>query len=753
MCERRGTMRGKATLVAGAALVGLWMLGSAATAAAPETALWMVSESWAGGTQHDERLGQTVQFWGAGISLRDVFAGIQEQTGVEIGFWPAGDVNERVCVNLYLNPEKPPTLRELLAQLSWATDCLFGYWVEGGEAKYCLHKTTLGEGMVAAALAAPERRRQLLAQQTLDREPARREALREALSLSREEAIERHHGKNDLLLFAVLDPTRRAMCELYLSTPVGAAGTEVRFPLLAHEFSELTAEQQAIVRGMLQQALQAGKEGSQGPHLVLVGVEPDSGATALLESLLPKVMLIQTAGAEELVLEGWVRKQQPPVCLCLSFPRVKLEGEMTPIEEMDLREALGEELSREYESLAIMARRRQQRSADQRRWLEEQIGRVRLSADIERLLASVEVPVRLDRGHALWEIQEMVAEASGLHVVSDCFSQPERSLRREARTLYPGEKLPMTALMALRLMTVSDSKASWLELRGNPAATPVRWDWRDAGRFLSFRSVDRALWRGAFLPGDALEVLDHWVAPYLEGDEAEAEDANSISMEVDWRALGRLMERLDLVQRMHGGYLTYGDPADKRNAWRHAYRERVMREAWQSPWLYRFLASLSDAQFEQLKGEGLRVGVDMSVEDMAKRWECRDGESGGMALMDTEPWETSPAEEPGGWMGFEDGDVVRAEQGEVTREDRPAQWRLEIVKSEGLMSFGLDGEVQVRLWGTWRVWPSPAEVLEQIPPLPPPMTPEAMRDLIREHDEAMREMMRQQEEEAASGGG
>jgi hypothetical protein len=280
VCQRRGAMCRKARLAAGTVLVGLCVLGTPVETGAPETLpwgspWWSAVESWPGGIQHDERLGQTVQFWGAGIPLRDVFAGIREQTGVEIGFEPPGDVNERVCVNLYLNPDDPPTLRELMAQLSWATDCLFGYWVEGGEAKYCLHKTTLGEGMVATVLEAPERRRQLLAQQALGREPARREALREALSLSREEAIERYQGKNDLLLFAVLDPARRAMCELYLATPVGAAGTEVRFPLLAHQFSELTAEQQAIVRGMLQQALQAGKEGSQGPHLVLVGVEPD----------------------------------------------------------------------------------------------------------------------------------------------------------------------------------------------------------------------------------------------------------------------------------------------------------------------------------------------------------------------------------------------------------------------------------------------------------------------------------------------
>src|SRR4030042_2289889 len=105
MFERGRAMHIKARLVAGAVLVGLWVLGSAARAGTTEMALWVASESWPGGTQHDARLGRTVQFWGAGIALRDVFAGIQEQTGAEIGFWPAGDVKEGGCGDLYLNPE------------------------------------------------------------------------------------------------------------------------------------------------------------------------------------------------------------------------------------------------------------------------------------------------------------------------------------------------------------------------------------------------------------------------------------------------------------------------------------------------------------------------------------------------------------------------------------------------------------------------------------------------------------------------
>ena len=108
-----------AIVVCGALLA----LGSAGGAAGPVP--WAPSESWEGGRQYDPRLEKTVRFWGAGMPLRDVFAGVKEQTGVEIGFWPAGDVNERVCVNLYLNPEKPPTLRELMAQLGWVMDCGF----------------------------------------------------------------------------------------------------------------------------------------------------------------------------------------------------------------------------------------------------------------------------------------------------------------------------------------------------------------------------------------------------------------------------------------------------------------------------------------------------------------------------------------------------------------------------------------------------------------------------------------------------
>ena len=84
-----------------------WGLRAAVIERAPEADIhptpWHPSESWPGGKQFDPRLDQSVSFWGAGIPLKDVFAGVKEQTGVEIGFFPPGDANERICVTLYLN--------------------------------------------------------------------------------------------------------------------------------------------------------------------------------------------------------------------------------------------------------------------------------------------------------------------------------------------------------------------------------------------------------------------------------------------------------------------------------------------------------------------------------------------------------------------------------------------------------------------------------------------------------------------------
>nr|NIN64343.1 hypothetical protein [Anaerolineae bacterium]NIN94628.1 hypothetical protein [Anaerolineae bacterium]NIQ77691.1 hypothetical protein [Anaerolineae bacterium] len=78
---------------------------------------WEPGESYQGGSDYDSRLDHSVQFWVAGASLATVFADIERQTGVRLGFLPEGDENTRVRVHLFLNRQDPPTLREFMAQL------------------------------------------------------------------------------------------------------------------------------------------------------------------------------------------------------------------------------------------------------------------------------------------------------------------------------------------------------------------------------------------------------------------------------------------------------------------------------------------------------------------------------------------------------------------------------------------------------------------------------------------------------------
>ena len=112
--------------------------------------VWDSNQSWPGRPQSDPRLEESVTLWSTGIPLSDVFAAVHEQTGVEIGFFPADDQNRRVCVNLYLNPDDPPTLRELMVQLAWVTDCAFAYArADDGPPTYFLLSTSIGDGALS----------------------------------------------------------------------------------------------------------------------------------------------------------------------------------------------------------------------------------------------------------------------------------------------------------------------------------------------------------------------------------------------------------------------------------------------------------------------------------------------------------------------------------------------------------------------------------------------------------------------------
>ncbi len=187
---------------------------------------WNPNETYAGDSQYDARLDKPVQFWGAGMRLTEVFAGIKKQTGVETAVYPPGFDMGRMCVTLYLNPQKPPTLHALLVQLGWATNSSFATVGHGGETCYFLLATPVNSDVTKLLRREAEESdatwrsvHDTLERETYERMWAKLAELPEALALSREEAVRRYRGREDTFLCTLLDPRERLTAKLLLSFP------------------------------------------------------------------------------------------------------------------------------------------------------------------------------------------------------------------------------------------------------------------------------------------------------------------------------------------------------------------------------------------------------------------------------------------------------------------------------------------------------------------------------------------------------
>src|SRR5574340_1259743 len=121
---------------------------------------WQSGQSYAGDAQGDARLDSPVQLWRAGLPLRQVFDELTRQTGVALDFWPADAPEGRVALTLYLNPKQPPSLRDVMAQLTWVVHSSFAFAEGPAESRtYYFLGTSTGAG-VAEKLAADAAARQ-----------------------------------------------------------------------------------------------------------------------------------------------------------------------------------------------------------------------------------------------------------------------------------------------------------------------------------------------------------------------------------------------------------------------------------------------------------------------------------------------------------------------------------------------------------------------------------------------------------------
>ena len=659
------------TRVALLALCWLIFACSASAWADPLTVQWLPGESYAGGKQYDARLNKTAKLWGAGMPLKQVFADLHAQTGVDVACYPAGDVNERVCINAYLNRENPPDLRSALVQISWVMDCAFGYTGEGEERAYYLMSTSVGGEDVIAKLEKEEAARQARETEEKRLPPEqvlkRREDLREALSLSREEAIERYKGKDDLLLFIVLDPARRALAGLYVSLPLDFGKHNRAVLMRAQKVSELSPQQRALYLEAVRPCAEAwAKKGPDSAEVLQMTGDPADWLSALD----PQVALYLWAGTERADVHGTVYLTQQDaqsgkrVMTLPLLVNLQVAGELMPWEQLEARRLAGDTFTKEEEKAFVAENWRQPETSNPNtEEAEARAQRVNLPEELEQRLASLPLLPDLQGSYTLWQVQEAVAKASGLNTISDCFWQSPR----DQRILYndPGadREAPATALQALKAATGRVGARGQIISAFPDHPYGTAWEWQGAGRFLIFRSADRDLWRAAFLPTDAVRTLDAWVEPSLP---AEGKAAPTVTP--DWRVFGRLTSNLTTAQLRWGGLLTYEDPTDFRNACRQSFRARMLNVVgggMGSPQVVRFLGSLSDDQWQQVGTDGLRIGSDISLEALLDRFRSRPHEHPAPWVVTTEQGGEAmvPMPREAGERGFTAGDVLRVQEG------------------------------------------------------------------------------------------
>ncbi len=580
---------------------------------------WKPSASWQGGEDYDPRLDRPVRFWRAGLSLEEVFAGIERQTAVRLAFYPENDENRRVRVTLFLNPEAAPALRALMAQLMWVVDCPFFTPTGPADRAYYLMSTSISgaaqdalRARVEAIWKAREGRWRAIG--------GKLDECRNALDLSREDLIEKYRGRDDLLLVNLLDPARRAATR-FMCRHVEA----IRAPdTPAEGGGELAGFGQTVAGADFTEEDIADLEAAFGlPESVLR--DPEMGVDLHVEAV---GRLRVNVGPE---YTQKARKPEQGHFGPYLMADLTDDFALSAQDELSLRRALGEAIPPEQEGEYL--RRFEQEIAR----VKEERKRVRLEAERslsargKELLESTQVTLRgVEPPLPItpWVAQEGVARATGLHVVSDGmvwsgrYAWPPFAEAEKRRTT-------LSALAALDSFT------------HEPVGTGMRrpsWEWGDAGEFLRFRTGDRDIWRASMLQHEFLYLVNRLIEPHLPAEAAlVAPRRMELSIPVGLVCRVRMLGRLSDLQMEFGAHVAYGDPSEVSSVVRQQAIREIVRAASRRPSLTRFLSSLDDRQWEQMKGLGLRFETDLSPDQQAMlttalRWHSGTHDLTGLVL-------------------------------------------------------------------------------------------------------------------------
>jgi hypothetical protein len=102
------------------------------------------------------------------------------------------------------------------------------------------------------------------------------------------------------------------------------------------------------------------------------------------------------------------------------------------------------------------------------------------------------------------------------------------------------------------------------------------------------------------------------------------------------RRCGRLMKRLNYLERRWGGNFTYGRPTVEAGRWQWSFRHEALTAMQEGGRFYVWLGVLDDGRWKQANAEGLRVGDDITIEPDPEdrfRWESEPAPGTGLRLQ------------------------------------------------------------------------------------------------------------------------
>jgi hypothetical protein len=282
------------------------------------------------------------------------------------------------------------------------------------------------------------------------------------------------------------------------------------------------------------------------------------------------------------------------------------DSALTAAEDLALRRGLGEDIPAEREAEYLRQRAREIAADKKARELARLKAERSLSPRAEEMLASTMVTLRgltPDLPIAAWQAQEAVARATGKSVVSD-------GLLWWGRYDWPPQEDSQAKGTTLTALAALDS---FSHLPAETGLSRPSWEWGDAGDFLRFRTADREVWREAMLPPEFLAWVASVVAPHLPDPAGFAgRQWRELSIPVGSVYSMRMLAGLSELQLAFGRHINVGSPNDLGDIVRHEATAALLCGVGGRFDLVRFLGSLTDAQWEQMKGAGLPFGTGLS---------------------------------------------------------------------------------------------------------------------------------------------